>query len=287
MAEVYRAQVLSGSRQGQMVAVKRLLPEFADKTDYVNQFITELDLTKILNHPNIVQVYEVGIRDGFHFMVMELIEGRDLGQILRRCKDLGIQLPLDIALYLGKTLFDTLAYAHGVVGSSGNPLNIVHCDISPSNFFISRFGEVKLGDFGMARTVLDNVATADSVVGKPYYLSPEALGGSFSSASDLWAATVTLYEILTLERPFIGKALPDIFSAIRKNQRKPLQAVRPEISKDLEAIIEKGFAKEVHLRYLAAAECAEALARQFDDRVGTALSVASVVRSLFQEKKPV
>ena len=281
MAEVFRARVLSGPREGWTVALKRLHPALTDDADTVVRFLSEADLTQALAHPNIVRVLEVGALEGQYFIVMELVDGRDLAQVLRRCKARGIPLPVDFGVYLAKVLLEALAFAHGARGSAGQPLGIVHCDVSPSNVFISRLGEVKLGDFGVARVRVGGAHSGAETLGKPYYLSPEALEGEVSAPLDLWAATVVLYELLTLERPFTGATPEAVFQAIRSRSYRPLRALRPELPEALEAVVARGFAERVEDRFASAAEYAEALAPHYDERVGTPLAIAAVVRGLF------
>jgi serine/threonine protein kinase len=151
MAEVFRARALSGPRAGQEMALKRLLPALAQDPQSVELFAGEADLSRLLDHPNIVKVVEVGVIKDVYFMVMELIDGRDLAAVLKKCKQRNVPMPVDFALYIQKTLLDALAYAHDAKSATGRALDIVHGDVSPSNIFISRMGEVKLGDFGSAR----------------------------------------------------------------------------------------------------------------------------------------
>lgn len=279
MAEVFRARVLSGAREGWLVAIKRLLPELARDPEYVSLFASEADLSKCLDHPNIVKVLEVGVVQDVYFMVMELVDGRDLGQILRRCKQRKIPLPIDFAVYLAKVLLDSLAYAHAAKSSMGKPLGIVHSDISPSNLFISRTGEIKLGDFGIARARAGPMDP--TLLGKPYYLSPEVLDGDVTPEADLWAATVVLYELLTLERPFVGDSAEQVFTSVRGRLCQPVRELRPEISEAIEKIIDRGFAEDREDRFQTAAEFARALEPLYDDTVGTPLAIAAVVRGLF------
>jgi serine/threonine-protein kinase len=280
MAEVYRARVLSGPRAGWQVAIKRMLPALSQEPEAVRMFAGEAELCRFLDHPNIIKVLEVGVLDGIYFMVMELVDGRDLGQILKRCKQRGIPLPLDFAVYLQRVLLEALAYAHAAVKPSGEPLGVVHCDISPSNLFISRTGEIKLGDFGIA-LARNAVAAEPKLQGKPYYLSPEILGSEVTPEVDLWAATVTFYELLTLERPFVGKTPDEVFDAIRQRRYLPVRTLRPEVPPALEAMVDRGFARERAARFPSAAGFAEALTPHFDERVGTPLGIAAVVRGLF------
>ncbi len=283
MAEVYRARVLSGPREGWTVALKRLLPALTRDPASIELFAREADLSTKLDHPNIVKVLEVGVHEAVYFIVMELVDGRDLGHILRRCKHRGIPLPVDFAVYLGKVLLEALSYAHHATGAKGEPLGIVHCDISPSNLFISRVGEIKLGDFGVARVRVGGTLQGGSaeVLGKPYYLSPEALRGVISPEVDLWAATVVLYELLTLERPFTGSTPEEVFDNIRARRYRPLRTLRPEVPDALEAVVAKAFALRPEDRFRTSEEFAKALEPHYDERVGTPLAIAAVVRGLF------
>jgi len=281
MAEVFRARVLSGKYQGWDVAVKRLLPSLTGDPSSVECFIREADLSTQLDHPNIVKVLDVGIAEGTYYIVMELVDGKDLAQILRRCKQRGIPLPLDFAVYLGKVLLEALAYAHTATGPQGEALGIVHCDVSPSNIFISRMGEVKLGDFGVARVFFDGSRDQREVLGKPYYLSPESLRGIVTPEADLWAATVVLYELLTLERPFTGNTPEEVFFNIRHRRYRPMHALRAEIPELLEELVGRGFAARIEDRYPTAESYAQALTPHYDELVGTPLAIAAVVRGLF------
>lgn len=281
MAEVFRARVLTGRYEGWNVAVKRLLPSLTGDPASVESFIREADLSTQLDHPNIVKVLDVGIAEGTYYIVMELVDGKDLAQILRRCKQRGIPLPVDFAVYLGKVLLEALAYAHTAVDSRGAQLGIVHCDVSPSNLFISRLGEIKLGDFGVARVFVDGSRDGGEVLGKPYYLSPESLRGVVTPEADLWAATVVLYELLTLERPFIGNTPEEVFFNIRHRRYRPIHMLRPEVPELLEELISRGFAARIEDRFPTAEVYAQALTPHYDELVGTPLAIAAVVRGLF------
>ncbi len=281
MAEVFRARVLSGPYEGWNVAVKRLLPSLTGDPASVESFFRESDLSLQLDHPNIVKVLDGGIAEGTYYITMELVDGRDLAQILRRCKQRGIHLPLDFAVYLGKVLLEALAYAHTALDSRGSPLGIVHCDVSPSNIFISRLGEIKLGDFGVARVFVDGSRDGGEVLGKPYYLSPESLRGIVTPEADLWAATVVLYELLTLERPFTGNTPEEVFFNIRHRRYRPINMLRPEVPELLEELVARGFAARIEDRFATAEAYAQALTPHYDERVGTPLAIAAVVRGLF------
>jgi|CXWL01.1.fsa_nt_gi serine/threonine-protein kinase len=281
MAEVYRGRAIEGPHAGQEFALKRLSPALEKDPEALTRFGSEADLSRFLEHPNIVRVHEVGLDGDAYFMVMELIEGRDVGQVIRRCRKKNVPWPIDFAVYLTQTLLEALSYAHTLNGPTGKPLGIVHCDIGPSNFFVSRTGELKLGDFGVARLLMDG--GAKELMGKPYYLSPEALEGQISPAVDLWAATVMFYELLTLARPFSGNFPDDVFEKIRKQEFTPVRELRADISPELEQVVERAFASTPDERFASAREYADALTGLYDERVGTPLAISSVVRGLFAE----
>lgn len=279
MAEVFRARALDGPKAGQEFALKRLLPELQSDPEYVTMFAGEADVIRFLDHPNIVTVHEVGADGDTYFMVMELIDGCDGGQIVKRCRERKIPWPIDFAVYLTKVLLDALAYAHAAKGPTGKPLGIVHCDVSPSNLFISRTGDIKLGDFGVARGLIDS--GHGEVMGKPYYLSPETLNGVVAPSADLWAATVTLYELLTLHRPFTGKKADEVFAAIRAGDRVPLKERRADVPPAIAAVIDRGFAPDERDRFPNAAAMAKALQPLYDERVGTPLAISALLNGLF------
>ncbi|HLT29267.1 MAG TPA: serine/threonine-protein kinase [Myxococcaceae bacterium] len=284
MAEVFRARVLAGPREGELLALKRLLPGLADDADSVAQFAREADLSRLLKHPNIVQVLEAGDVQGRGYIAMELVDGRDLGQILRRCQARGIPLPIDFALYLSHMLFEALSHAHTATGERGEPLGVVHCDVSPSNLFISRTGEIKLGDFGVARGLRHG--TEGEVLGKPYYVSPEVLEGHIDPLADLWAGTVVLYELLTLQRPFRGTTPEEVFQAARARNYIPVRDLRPDVPPWVEALVALGFHLEPTSRPGTAREFCNALEPLYDPDIGTPLAIAAVVRGLFGVSDP-
>jgi len=280
MAEVVRARTLAGPWSGQMVALKRLLPELAQVPTYVQRFAKEGELATTLHSPNIVQTLEVGLFEGICFIVMEWVDGRDLAQVLRKCRHRHIPVPVDFAVYLAHVLLAALEYAHQAKSPKGEPLGLIHCDVSPSNVFISRGGEVKLGDFGIARVRNPGEKEAQ-LAGKPYYLAPEVLLGEVSQGVDLWAVAVMLYELLTLQRPFQGRDPESVFAAIEGGRWRPLAEARPEAGPALDAAMRRALSPDPSRRFATAAEFSQALEALYDERVGTPLAIAALVRGLF------
>lgn len=279
MAEVFRVQAVSGRYRGRELAMKRLLPALRKDEEAVRLFTAEADLSRHLHHPNIVQVLDVGSDDQEIYMVMDLIDGRDVAQIIKRCRKKNVPWPIDFALYLSRTLLEALDYAHNAKSPTGKPLDIVHCDVSPSNFFVSRTGELVLGDFGVARSLIE--VGPDQVMGKPFYLSPEAVDGRLEASADLWAVGVTLYELLTLQRPFLGKSPQDVFKAIRSSSYVPICELRRDVPAIVEGLVARAFDVDPAMRFQSAKEFAEEIAPLYDERVGTPLAISAMVRGLF------
>lgn len=279
MAEVFRVRANGGRFDGRELALKRLLPSLRKDEEAVRLFTAEAELSQHLHHPNIVQVLDVGRDDESIFIVMDFIDGRDVAQIIKRCKQKKVPWPIDFALYLARALLEALDYAHHAKGPDGRPLGIIHCDVSPSNFFVSRTGELVLGDFGVARSLIE--VGPDQVMGKPYYLSPEAVSGHLDPTIDLWAVGVTLYELLTLQRPFLGKTSQEVFSAIKLSHYTPVRELRPDVPAIVEGLIARAFDPDPAMRFRTAREFADEIAPLYDERVGTPLAISAVVRGLF------
>ncbi len=227
-----------------------------------------------------MRVLEVGVHEGNYFIVMDLVDGRDLAQVIRRCRRGDIPLPLDFGLFLGRTLCDALAYAHEANDAEGRPLEIVHCDVSPSNLFVSRVGDIALGDFGVARARM-HPGSEGAFHGKVHYVSPEALAGEITHEWDLWAATASLYELITLQRPFAGDHPNEVFRAVREGRYLPPSQVRADVPPEVDAIIARGFSLRREERFPSARAMGEALAPLYDERIGNPMAIAAVVRGLF------
>src|SRR2546421_7888765 len=241
MAEVYKARIVEGTRAGQVIALKRLAPKLAADPEAVDLFTVEADVSRLLKHPNIVEVLEAGVGGGMYYLAMEYVDGRDLGMVLARCRERKIFLPVPFALYIVRRVLDALAYAHEARGPTGLHLNIIHCDVSPSNLFISRLGEIKLGDFGIAKVrSLGGDDESGTLWGKLAYLAPEQLDRKpLTPQVDLWGAATILYECLTNQRAIQGVTSDEMQAHLRAGDIVPLEQYRPEVPAGLTSLLQR------------------------------------------------
>ncbi len=283
MAEVYKARIVEGPLAGQLVALKRLSSKLCEDAEALDLFTGEADISRLLHHPNIVQVFETGVVGDLYYLAMEYVEGRDLAHVLARCRELNILVPVPFAVHIARAMLSALAYAHAAVGPNGNPLNIVHCDVSPSNLFISLTGEIKLGDFGIAKVRAHGDGDLGGTLwGKLAYLAPELLDRApLTPHADLWSAAAVLYECLASRRALQAANTELLKEAVRTVDVPPISSQRDDLPFGLDTVVHKALAKRQRDRYATAADFYEALAPFHDEAIGGALGVSSMVRGLF------
>ncbi|NMO23239.1 serine/threonine protein kinase [Pyxidicoccus fallax] len=279
MAEVFLAKVREGPRAGEQVALKRVRPERAHDAEAHEQLLHEAELARCLHHPHIVGFVEYGELPDGGYLALELVEGPDLGRVLAQCRRRRIELPVDISVLIVRQVMEALAHAHQATSPTGRPLGVVHCDVSPHNVLLSRTGEVKLADFGVARSRAGAALDARRL-GKQHYRSPELLAGDVSVGVDLWAGAVLLYELLSLESPFPSGPGDAVESSIRGGRVTPIRTLVPRVSDGLALVLDRALAPNPSQRFKSAEQFARALAPLCDDRVATPLAVAAVVRGL-------
>jgi serine/threonine protein kinase len=285
MAEVYRARVLSGPDTGREVALKRLLPQHNEDQAYVDLFTGEADIGRCLDHPGIVRLYDSGVIDDTYYIAMEWVEGHDLASILYRCQELRVVFPIEFAVSITESVLEALAYAHAAFNPRGTHLRLVHCDVTPSNIFVSRAGDVKLGDFGVARARA--VVGDGQSYGKPSYLAPEQVeGAEVNPRVDLWAVGVILYEILAGRRPFRGDSPDRIAREILKARPQPVHEIRPEVPVELSEVILASFQRDPEARYQTAEFFIEAIEPFAKPGVTTPAALGHIVNGLFQGMEP-
>ncbi|HJY77365.1 MAG TPA: serine/threonine-protein kinase [Burkholderiales bacterium] len=269
MAEVYRgvAESLEGFKKN--VAIKRILPNLSKNKKFLAMFLDEARLSLHLQHANVVQVFDIGVADGTYFIVMEYVDGANLKTVIESLKRQGRRMRVSHTLYLLMEVCKGLAYAHDLSDSeSGRSLGIVHRDISPPNILISRMGEVKLVDFGLAKAASQVEDTEPGVVkGKFSYLSPEAASGKDVDArADIFACGIILYELLTGKRLFYGETDYQTVELVRQARMPPIAAQNSEVEPELEEIVLRALAREPDERYQHAADLQDALAQYLFSR---------------------
>lgn len=270
MAEVFRGvaeSTVGGIKRG--VAIKRILPNLAKNKRFVQMFLDEARLAMSLQHANIVQVFDIGVSEvapgeQSYFLVMEFVDGANLKVLLDALRGMGERIPVSQSLYIMMEICRALAFAHELNDpETGKPLHIVHRDISPPNILISRKGEVKLADFGLAKAASQLEHTDPGVVkGKFSYLSPEAANAQdLDRRADVFAVGILLYELLTGKRLFEGESDYKTVLAVRQAHVPPISPQNPDVSAELEGIIRKALAKDVNQRFQRADDLGDALAQ--------------------------
>lgn len=263
MGEVWLAHLRGASGFEKRVVIKIMLPHVADNPKLVDMFVAEASVAAQLSHPNIIQIYELGVVDGRYFIAMEYVAGRSLRQIGHQLHKLGRRMPIWFLLaVIGKTCHG-LHYAHELCGPDGRPLGLAHRDISPENIMVSFTGDVKLIDFGALRVTTGNTHPAsrrEDLVGKFSYMAPEQVRGvPASRRTDLYSVGEVLYEYLTGERPYEA---PDEASLLHKVARGELidpAQLAPHLPRELLDILRKVLAYDPKQRWSDAADLAEAL----------------------------
>ena len=262
MAEVFRASQSGEEGFQRTVAVKRILPSLCADPDFVRMFIDEAKIAVQLQHPNIAQVYDLGRDDDVLFIALEYVDGRDMGAITTRQREHhGRPLPLSFVVQVAMKICEALTHAHNAMGSYGQPLDLIHRDISPQNILVSFEGAVKVVDFGLAKAAGRTVQTQAGVVkGKLAYLSAEqARGETIDSRSDLFSLGTCLFEWLTDERLFLRRNDPDTVIAVQRAEVPPLRAIRPELPQALDHIVRRALRADPNERFATAGEFHDAL----------------------------
>lgn len=251
MAEIFlaRQEGMEGFRKE--LVIKRILPIHADNDELIEMFLDEARIAATLSHPNVVQIYDLGRCDGEYFIAMEYVHGQDLRRICERGLAVGNFLPVRHAVRIIADAAAGLYYAHNQVDSDGQPLHIVHRDISPQNLMVSFDGVVKLLDFGIAKAANKIVTTRHGQLkGKYAYMSPEQCNGlEVDHRSDLFSLGTLLYEVTVCTRLFKGDTDIQTIKNVSEAVIPPPTQVRPGFPKDLETILLKALARDPNDRY--------------------------------------
>jgi serine/threonine-protein kinase len=252
MAEVFRATYSPEGGFEKTVAVKRVRPELSSKPEFTEMFRGEARLCASLSHPNVIQVFDIGRFDGHTILAMEYVDGLSLNKILRNRRE---PLPLCAVTYLAHELACALDYLHGKLGPDGKRLGLVHFDVNPPNILVSRLGEVKLADFGVARAASRTPGEDDGIVrGKAGYLAPEQLRFERADGrADLYCLGLTLHESLTGRRLYSGETR-EILERSLANPIPLPSSYRQGVPQDLEAAILKLLERSPQRRFQTGAE---------------------------------
>ena len=251
MAEVFLARQLGDADFEKIVALKKILPHLVTQRQNIDMFIDEARIAAQFDHRNIIRIYDFGIHEETPYIVMEYVHGVSLNELLRKCAKEGALPPLEIALYIFRSACCGLDYVHRKAAPNGTPLNIVHRDLDPQNIFLSFDGEVKIADFGIARTDIQHHQTAPGTLkGKINYMSPEAIAGEpVDQRSDIFSMGVVFYKIVAGRTPFHDTDMRQVLARVHKWQYLPVRQAAPLLPVEIAEIIDKALAREPERRY--------------------------------------
>lgn len=244
------------------VILKSLLPDLAAQEGFIDQFLDEARVAATLNHPNVVSIFEVGQWSGTYYLAMEYIRGRNLAQVIRRALEGQRRVPPAVAMRIIREAALGLDHAHRASDANGQPLHIVHRDISPQNVMVRDDGLTKVVDFGIARATNRATRTATGALkGKLAYMAPEQiLGGDVGPRADQFALGVVLWELLTQRRLFRAERDIDV---VKKVLEEPILAPSTEVELpiEVEAVVMRMLERNANKRFASCAEVAAALER--------------------------
>lgn len=291
MAELFLAIHKSVAGFEKLIVIKRILPSMNQDRAFIEMLLHEARIAATLSHPNIVQIFDVGQADGQYFIAMEHVHGEDLRSIVRQMKKKGLtEFPLEHALAIVMGMCAGLAYAHEKRDLDGTHLGIVHRDISPQNIVVTFTGDVKIVDFGIAKSDTRGVSEqtkSGKLKGKVPYMSPEqARGEPVDARSDLFATGIMLFELTTGRRLFKGQSEYETLKLICERDYPRPSEIIPDYPLELEHVVMRALAKDPSLRYQSAREMLadlEAFVRQHQVAVSS-LALSQFMGSLFEEK---
>ncbi|RZO49417.1 MAG: serine/threonine protein kinase [Sandaracinaceae bacterium] len=272
MATVHAASLPGPGGFEKIVCIKRIRPEMTETEGFVDSFVNEAKLAAVITHPNVVQVSDLGVASGTYYIAMEYVAGVDVLTLLQAAGERGVLLPVVAATYVARELCEGLDAAHRQGDMSGRPLGIVHRDVSPQNVLVSYEGQVKITDFGVAKSKMKVMTTMPGLIkGKANYMSPEqARGEPVDARTDIFAAGILLHEMLSGE-PFYKVSDPArLIARARKEQPvPPLSKFRQDVPPPLEAVVQQALQHDPVDRFPTAAEMSYALTEVLNEGGGT------------------
>ncbi len=288
MAEVYVGRHISPQGDfGPMVAVKRLLPHLVKDSSIVRMFLNEARITAQIDHPNVVKIFELGQVDGEPFIAMELLEGRTWADLRGRAAEDGRRMNMGVALTILCSAARGLHAAHNAKDEEGQPLSLVHRDFTPDNIHVGVKGEVKVIDFGIAKTRAWGAGTEPGTLkGKFFYMSPEMiLAKPVDHRADIFAAGVMLYEQLCGRRPFTGNSIDEVVMTIARGKPVPPSTYDPAVPRALEALCLTALNRNPEARFQSLEDFVNALESVGGEaQLAPSKDVGEYVSQLFPEK---
>ena len=260
MAEVYLAQQRGEGRFERLVVIKRILPQFADDQRFIGMFVEEARIAALLDHPNVIPIYDLGRVEDSYFIAMPFVHGLTVQNLLREATQRRVPLPFDIAVEIVRQALAGLDYAHERPGLDGQPMQLVHRDVSPSNLMINEQGRVLLLDFGIASVADSTSEDTGSLRGKLAYMSPEQVRGeALDRRSDIFSAGIVLYELLVGRRLFQRSSDIAVIDAITKDELPDPLEQRPDLPPTLAQALGYALQREQERRFQTAGDMGRAL----------------------------
>src|SRR6187551_3523773 len=289
MAEVFRAESAGLEGFKKTVAIKRVLPHLSEKKQFIGMFLDEARVSAQLSHSNCVQVFDIGVGDNTYFIVMEYVDGADLKGLIEHRKKSSAPFPVEEACLICVRICEGLSYAHELTDHGGESLHIVHRDMSPPNVLITRFGEVKIVDFGLAKANSQLEKSEPGIIkGKFSYLSPEAAQGlPVDAKTDVFAVGIILWELLAGRRLFMGESDLETVRMVQSARVPPLRDFNRNVPPELEQVLMKALTEDPDQRYLRARDFGSAL-NQLLFHMGRAVSsfdIAQLVEPIRLERE--
>jgi eukaryotic-like serine/threonine-protein kinase len=276
MADIYVARVSTELGGVRRVVIKLIVPELAQNQKFSDMLTQEAKLAAKLNHANVVQVIDLGRFSSDLYIAMEYVEGLDLNDLLRRCSRKKIALPIPYGLLIVMETLRGLDYAHRCIDEHGQPIGIVHRDVSPSNVLVSFEGEVKVCDFGIAHAnIVASSQFEETIQGKAGYMSPEhARGDALDARADVFAVGTLLWELLAGRRRYRAKQGHELLAQAREAafEFPPSRDLPNEA--ELHAILQKALAPQPEQRYASA----QAMLNDLEEYVGMSRLLASPLK---------
>jgi serine/threonine protein kinase len=262
MATVHIGRLLGPVGFSRTVAIKRLHPQFAKEPDFVAMFLDEARLAARIRHPNVVGTLDIVALDGELFLVMEYVQGESLARLMRTLRERGEGVPIPIAATIIVGVLEGLHAAHEATSDQGEPLGIVHRDVSPQNILVGTDGVARVVDFGVAKAAGRVQSTRNGQLkGKLGYMAPEQIGGNATRATDVHAVAVVLWEMLTARRLYHAENELQTFSNILTGELVPPSTHASNIPPEIDALVMKGLEPKPEARFASAREMARTLQR--------------------------